>query len=137
MARARDSWSYGWGFEPLLSWHGFIRPIRLVVRTLPFHGNNTGSNPVWVNKTIFYSYWIKNNLCYFLLYKLFLYYTQKNKKLLIKKFKLENINFVDFFYVLKIQSVNFSFQMLIKPWLHCEWVFNHISGNLFISSKMT
>ena len=49
IGRVLVSKTNGWGFEPLLSWHGFIRPIRLVVRTLPFHGNNTGSNPVWVN----------------------------------------------------------------------------------------
>ncbi len=40
-------------FEKFLITLRFVRPVRLVVRTLPFHGGNTGSNPVRV--AIFFS----------------------------------------------------------------------------------
>lgn len=35
-----------WVRFPLITFIFFLSPFSLVVRTLPFHGNNTGSNPV-------------------------------------------------------------------------------------------
>jgi hypothetical protein len=46
-----DGQNLSQGFESLALRHRKLRPLGQVVKTPPFHGGNTGSNPVGVTKT--------------------------------------------------------------------------------------